>query len=511
MKQMAQVKHVLAKDLRQLWWPLAAYVGVVAFATVNAFAWPVMTDGIFSMLMVVVVVAGMFVVAMCVQADSPIRVDAFWATRPLAAWAVLLEKLLAVGVIVLALAVAGQFIALRTLDVPMSLMPGLLAESARQYALWLLIALVVAALTEDLRSFIVALVAMPIILLIIGTVAFSDANRVPFGNWPSSVLGFVALVGGVSLLAILYRTRASRKGFWLAALIVVGCAFASAVDTPEKHVPVVDSSATLPRPNVSARITNLDQIATARELNLVVNLEPSSTSLRWSLVSPAIVAHLRSGADLRIPLGQQSVELSAAPPSLGRGVTWIVRPNGPSLRSDLTIRLDDTSRAAIAGGLASVELVGRISVLEPRLAALYPLEPGRRFAHDGTRIAIKRWSHSSDNVSLTMQLASIRQESWPASNFAYFGALPSREFALLNEDRHEAIAFRQRTSSGGGASMVLPGTNVADFQAQYEVTSRNGGASIVTVGDDWFGSAKLAQIDWVRRGGYQFQTRVEIP
>src|SRR5512147_711408 len=103
MKPMAQVRHVLAKDLRQLWWPVFAYAALIGLATVHSLTWPAMTKDIFDRLTVFVVMIGMVVVAQFVQADSPRRVDASWASRPLAPWAVMVEKLVAAALIVLAL------------------------------------------------------------------------------------------------------------------------------------------------------------------------------------------------------------------------------------------------------------------------------------------------------------------------------------------------------------------------------------------------------------------------
>lgn len=511
MKPMAQVRHVLTKDLRQLWWPVCAYVALIGLAAAHSIAWPKMTNDVFGILMIFVVMSGMVVVAQFVQADSPRRTDALWASRPLAPWAVLIEKLIAAALIVLALAVLGQFIGLRTLDVPVAMMPGLLAESARQYALWLLIAIVLAALTEDLRGFVVALVALPIVLLIVAETFFSGFDTGPTKAWTPIALGAVAATGGVALLAFIYSTRSRRRSLWLAAFVISGCAFASILAPWRGKPAALEPPASLPKVGVSARLVDLDQISMRRDLSIVVDAAPPPGPVRMWLVAPVLFVRLRNGQQLSIPIAQSAFDLSSPPPLIGQGVTWIVPTNRTTLRQQYSIPLDDAQRGAVAGGIASAELVGDIWVTTPRVRGTFPLAVGARAAHGGTRIAVEHWSHSAGVVALQVRMASLSPDQLPPNVFMFNEALTRREFALLNDDHHEAIALTQRRSSGGGSPMVLPGTNVEDAQLALEVAQPNPGAPRPIVDDDWFRSARLVQIDWVPRGSYPFRTSVQLP
>lgn len=513
MNPMAQVRHVLAKDLRQLWWPVLAYIALIGLATAHSLTWPAMRKDIFDMLTIFVVMAGMVVVAQFVQADSPRRVDALWASRPLAPWAVMVEKLVAAALIVLALAVVGQFIGLRALDVSADMMPGLLAESARQYALWLLIAIVLAALTEDLRSFVVALIALPVAFLIVLETFFSGFDTGPSGNWTAIGLGAAAALGGVSLVAFIYRTRSGRRPLWLAAFVVTGCAFGSIVASWRGKAAVFESPTSLPRAGIVARLTDLDQITSRRSLTLVTDVVPPPGSVRLALASGSeLVVHLRNGSVLSIPFGRTSLGIYSAPPVIGQGVTWIARPGGPPARSRYSIPLDNAQRAAIAGGgIATAELSGQMWVIEPRVAGVFPLEIGSRAAHNGRRIAIEHLSHSSGDVELQLRIASIPGDQLPVNVAISIGALAGREFALLNESRHEAISLAQRGSSGGGSAMVLPGTNVEDAELALEASQPDPGKAQPSVDNDWFRSARLVQIDWVPRGSYPFRASVQLP
>jgi hypothetical protein len=474
-----------------------------------------MRRDIFDILTVFVVMAGMLVVAQFVQADSPVRVDALWASRPLAPWAVFLEKFVAAALIILALALIGQFIGLRTFDVPARMIPGLLAESARQYGLWLLIAMVIAGLTPDLPSFVVALVALPIILLVVVETFFSSFDAGPAGSWTSIVLGVIAVLGGVALLAHVYRTRTSRRAIRIGAFAIAGCAFGSIVASWSGRPLAVEPAASLPHPSVSVAIAGLDQIASLRAIRLVVEVADAPESTRFSLGSPELLVHLRDGKELHVPAlpaGANSIGVHSTPPGLGQDVTWIVPPGAPTQRFQYyPVPLDDAQRAAIAVGIASAELRGQMWVTTSRVKGMFPLEVGARVAHNATRIAIEHWSHSDGDVALQLRIASIPREQPPVSVVMSIGAMSGQEFALLNERRHEAIALAQRGSSGGGTPMVLPGANVEDRELLLALATPYPAGTRAALGGDWFRGARLVQVDWVPRGSYPFRTNVAIP
>lgn len=515
MRPLSQVGHVLAKDVRQLWWSLLAYAALVALATTHIVTWPAMRRDVFDMLMVFVVMAGMVVVAQFVQADSPVRVDALWASRPLAPWAILLEKFLAAALIVLALALIGQFIGLRTLDVPARMIPGLLAESARQYGLWLLVAMVIAGLTADLRSFVVALVALPIILLVVAETFFSNFDTGPAGNWMPIVLSAIAVFGGVGLLARVYRTRTSRRVIWVGAFVIAGCAFASILASWTGKAAVFEPASSLPHPSVTVAIAGLDQIASVRAIRLVMDVADAPESTRFSLGSAELLVHLRDGKEIHlpaVPAGANSIGVHSTPAALGQDVTWIVPPGAPTQRFQYyPVPLDDAQRAAIAAGIASAELRGQMWVTTSQVKGTFPLVTGARVAHNATRIAIEQWSHSGGDVALQLRMASIPRDQPPVNVVMSIGAMSGQEFALLNERRHEAIALAQRGSSGGGAPMVLPGANVEDRELSLALATPYPTATRPALDDDWFRSARLVQIDWVPRGSYRFSTSVAVP
>jgi hypothetical protein len=90
----------------------------------------------------------------------------FGSTRPIRPFAVLTAKMFLVLVVVLGIGVVGQAIALAANGVYGGSLLGRLPASAGTYGQWLLTAMVIAALTRDLKSFVVALVCVPIALAV---------------------------------------------------------------------------------------------------------------------------------------------------------------------------------------------------------------------------------------------------------------------------------------------------------------------------------------------------------
>ena len=92
MTWLAQAVHVARKDLRLTKWSLLLYLAGVALLTILA----LLGVAIWGQLLWAgaLCVAGGLLLGMFVHADSPTRVDAFWATRPLSTSAVYAAKVM---------------------------------------------------------------------------------------------------------------------------------------------------------------------------------------------------------------------------------------------------------------------------------------------------------------------------------------------------------------------------------------------------------------------------------
>jgi hypothetical protein len=92
MTPLAQVVHVVKKDLRLLRWPLAAFAVVLAMvAALNDRDAQLVGS---SVIPILAVIAGMLLVATLVQEQSPSAADASWRVLPLSPAAVFVAKLL---------------------------------------------------------------------------------------------------------------------------------------------------------------------------------------------------------------------------------------------------------------------------------------------------------------------------------------------------------------------------------------------------------------------------------
>src|SRR5262249_21976741 len=157
-----------------------------------------------------VVIAGMVVVAMLVQADSPVRPDAFWATRPLSPLAVLSAKVMLTFAFIVGIPLVGQAIALRMNGANASDLANYLPGGVLTYGLWLFAAFVVASYTRDLKTVVVVMLCISG-ALIIGTgmllSALNDRNAPePSARFilSSAILAWLGILGSAALVLTLY-------------------------------------------------------------------------------------------------------------------------------------------------------------------------------------------------------------------------------------------------------------------------------------------------------------------
>ncbi len=240
MKRSEQVAHVMNKDLRENRWSFGVYIALSVIATGSAVRFGQNGPAI-GIAMPLLVLFGMIVVASLVQCDSPIRADAFWASRPLDPAAVLSAKFTLTVIAVIGIPLLGELIALITNATPRSELPAAIVASAWAYWKWLLLALVIGAVTTDLKSFLVALISIPTVVFLWAWIRAGETARVlltsvngahyPLRDWALVVAG---MLGCIALLAQLYRTRAVRPATWVAAFVLLLCAETTPAPFPER-------------------------------------------------------------------------------------------------------------------------------------------------------------------------------------------------------------------------------------------------------------------------------------
>lgn len=279
MTPLAQVVHVVKKDLRLLRWPLAAFaVVLMTVAVLDDRDTQLLGSGVIPIL---AVIAGMLLITTLVQEQSPSAANASWRVLPLSPVAVFVAKLLML-LMVLAVAGAAEWLALIRFDVPAAHAVSLTSMTLAPYLYWLLTAALIASLTRNIRGFVAALILTPIGLVIIGLV-FEQATTwmgLSFETPPALYrwLSYAALAAAPLIVGGLYVRVLPR---WAARVLAVGTSFALMV-----ALVGVGSSATFGDDGRAVR-------AAAMSGQVTANAEANLDTLRPALS----VSSMTNGAD----------------------------------------------------------------------------------------------------------------------------------------------------------------------------------------------------------------------
>lgn len=503
MKWHAQVVHVLRKDLHLSRWLLLAYAAVVLGATAVAAGWVALAAESAPLWTLLLILLGMILLALLVQADSPQRSNAYWVTLPLHRSAVFAAKVAGAILFLLVLPLAGQLVGLSAHAVAAGDLPVLLARSALVYGAWLGLAAAIAALTPDLRTFAVALALVMVGWLVALVVLSAFLDPAPASPSPARLLGPAMAVGGtLFVLAHQYRTRNVGRGAWIAAL--VGIAVLALPPAVGRSAPAAHSaSGSIPD---SLRPATLDvrdvRFQPGGETMLNLRLRGLSASRQYLLVSPAAHLHMPDGSSVRVEI--QSAEdpyvwLNDPVPSLDERLTWLGERVPPrEFIRGVQVDLTPDQRVALARGDAWLTVRGHLEVREARVRADLPLETGATAAFDGRQVRVLEVENVGEVATVRLRVSSVAspgsaEAATPLQNL--LGR--STRYALVNPQSHEAIALSERSTSGSSFGLVLPG---AQTWTTTRSLQRDPVLSDVRVGNDWLRHARILLMDWVPVG-----------
>ncbi len=221
MSWLMQVWHVAKKDVRQFRWLLALQVlaTVMTVTAVGASSNHMGGPGFPRMFpspsldwWVVLVGLAVFISAVVVQADSPSRSDAFWASRPLHPMAVLMAKGVTLAVFLLAIPLVGEVMLLSQHAVSPAEMVPMLAESLASQAGIVVAAATLAALTANLSAFFMVGLGAGVAAAAVGGVIDTVLGNTFDTLAPVEMLVPV-LVLGLAVLAHQYSSRNLRRSF----------------------------------------------------------------------------------------------------------------------------------------------------------------------------------------------------------------------------------------------------------------------------------------------------------
>jgi len=503
----AQVRHIAWKDARQARWILAVYVTMVIVATVRSIALPFAVNGFVLPVMFLVVMTGIAVAATLVQSDSPIRSDALWASRPFYPTAILAAKVVLVFIVIILLPVAGEVAALGAFQVPGSDLAYLARQSALTYTLWLLVAVLVAALTPDLRSFVVTFLGLIVGLLLLAGIPLG--LRSPFALRLSlfrTLIAVLVIALGIALLVGVYRTHHRGVRVWAGAIAVVALALTAVVIG---YPLLVYRYWTMnPQPKLSIQIAAQGQIAKWEQLQLTVDVDDLPDTLGVGFAADTAILHLRDGRAIRIEHPGPSLTLFTPELPIRPAVRWLGSEPRPWRSNRLGVSLTDHNARAIERDLVSVELVGAVVFVQPRLAGALPLRVGASVTHEGMRARIGAVDYTSDDPTIDLETSSARRERVP-----YFPAqsnpsvMDSPRYWLLNTARGEAVPLYSRSSSGSSDWLLLPGASVQE--SALRLHAKIGPGSVVP-DQEWLRDAKLLIVDWVPVASYALRPQATL-
>jgi hypothetical protein len=187
---MKQALHIFLKDMRRAW-PYAAIV--LAITAALAYLTPKYTpvfglggsrlNGTVNILQFLLPVAWWFTIAHVVHGEALVGDRQFWVTRPYSWRSLFLAKVLFCAVFLSVPLLAQDFIVLSAADFPPAKMiPELLWRHCWLAAVIMLPAFVLAALTRNMRQFVLACLSLVIALLVPGLVESSYPSKPLLGN-----------------------------------------------------------------------------------------------------------------------------------------------------------------------------------------------------------------------------------------------------------------------------------------------------------------------------------------
>jgi hypothetical protein len=499
MNWLAQVGHVIANDVRRTRWYLALYVIAVALTMLYAIGPALASFAVLDVGSMVIVAVGLLTLAALVQSDSPSRIDSYWKALPLDPAAVATAKLvLALAVIVLP--ATGGFVVYAALGAPIGFAAHELGPAAVAFGLCTLAVLVAAALTPDLRTLLLFLLAAIIFWTLLGALfQWVTGIEIEFGHMPPGVPAALTLAVGVAtvlVLGFLYRRRDVRWIVWTVAFL-----FASAAMVSPFFGSVHPRTESPPASPVELSLERGDA-GTAAEgsgFQLHVSAVGVPADLRLVLMIDSIAVLPRRGAGahayrrgLRVTVQEPSLPLLA-------GLRWSFAPTQARPLFDPYLKRQRDEMLVTASDIARVDVYGRVE--ESRLVpvAQMPLRAGASVFASGGRAQVVRVATASDSLRLALRLLTVRSD--PGIPFSTtIGDFGSVQLDLVNDAAKEVLPVAQIGMGGGNVPLVMPANLGYDYDVQFRAMTRPGSMGSVDSLPPlaWYDGAHIQLSEYVR-------------
>ncbi|HEY0997028.1 MAG TPA: hypothetical protein VGD77_13630 [Gemmatimonadaceae bacterium] len=495
MMPMSQVGHVFRKDLREHRVRLALFVALVLVALARATGAPVPADQ--NVLAILVLFAGIAIVAAPLESDPPAGTRSFWVARPVAPGAMLAAKLAFAALLVL-LAGVAQAIALWSLDLRTPEAIVYVARPVQLFALLLLATLVVAGASDDARARLLLVFA-----LVIGLVfAVTKLSRVdPAPPWVKGASTAAAATLALGALSYFYRAR--RRGLIpvvMGFLVLALGGLAMIGRTAPVAPPLVGPD--VPRPEVRLTVPPGAPAVYRRHLRLRLSASQPAPGWQYSMREPQLVVTLGSGRVIRIEADQNFMNFGGDPgPAPVPSAIAALRERAEQAGwQEVSVPLRRDLRVADGDTIQEVKLSGTVLVTRLRVVDTIPLAQGASRARRGVRTIIDSVAMPDGELEVVLRTEGLTKPDDQSRLFpftSYFG----RGYILLGPNG-ERMPMRQTWTGSSSVGLVLPTSAFGDAQLRL-VPIDTGTASAREAGDTgWFRDARLLAVEPKVQGRY---------
>jgi len=448
MTTIGQVWHLAKRDVSQLRWWLLGYLVLSMATTLTAMQiveneW----QGGTTLFAPVLWLLGGVIAALMVQSDAPANPRAFWASQPIDSRAVLMAKL-SLAVVSLALPpLIGELLALRYFGVTGAEFRLLMLRSLWLYSGWLLIAMLVAALTRRFAGFVATIIAVPVAFAIVGITLNQSPWQLGTAWIPRAPLQLLATAGSVALLTMVYRQRRAGRPM-LGATAVVIAAGLLAVTRPAARAarPSLDA-ATAPSIELAVVSFDAERLVRSRELFVQIAARGMREPYRYAFLADSAAATWTDGATtpLWAPLFMSDV------PKLfgGRGA-------GSDIGTVVVMLPRSSPEKRRTGTITSFRVFGAVETLtSEHVLTLSPT--GRADQRDGD-MRLRVTGGQADRVNVSLQMTTVFRAGVDVRDS--FALRRRYTTQLVWPNRADTVQVAMGSVTDEERMLVLPGASV---------------------------------------------------
>ena len=516
-----QVWHVAKKDVVHVRWLLAMQVVVTGIALAGAVDPGVHGGGQPGLALriayllgdveapqIILVVLAVLISAVVVQADSPSRSDAFWASRPLQPLAVLMAKAATLGVFLIALPLTAQAVAMWQHSVSPAEMVFVLAASLIIQGTVVVAAGALAALTTDLRTLVMAGLGV----LAAGAVVVLALERVLASTFHIMSWVHVLLPGalGMAVLAHQYSTRNLRRTVIGATLgSVAGLVFLGWTSMPSDELRPDTASAEVVRADVRFGAFEPEPVASNNggvqpdwRLWTTVHVVDLDPGFEYTLRDVTALLHLSDGSVRRVHT-ERPVALGPMGEQPG-GLEWLFEaPDADEAGARIEVaRLSFSEVQLLAAEGARIEMKGWVDVLATEEWGSLTLAAGTELTGESSRARVLSVRPSGGSGPL---LELFIEGTHRYLTLDHYVATPGHvRYALVNRELGQGLLVPVESRGVREHDMVLEGPGNAssariDLDVPWVFTD---GGRVRAVDEAWTDGAEVMIIRSVSAGGY---------